>query len=119
MGLYPFQEEVFNRLSQGRSVILQAPTGSGKTRAALYPFLRAWEYEDEFPRKCIYSVPLRVLATQFEEEYRRRVENFGFLKEMDVRIQTGERPADREFRGNLIFATIDQTLSSFLVVCQS
>ena len=113
---YPFQEKVFDLLLQGRNVILQAPTGSGKTIASLYPFLWAWEYGKDFPRKCIYSVPLRVLATQFEEEYRRKVENFGFLNEMDVRIQTGESPFDREFRGNLIFATVDQTLSSFLGV---
>lgn len=114
--LYPFQKKVFELVTKGQSVILQAPTGSGKTAAALLPFLWAWEKDADFPRKCIYSVPLRVLATQFQEEYRQRVENFGFLKDMDVRIQTGERPTDREFRGNLIFATIDQTLSSFLGV---
>jgi CRISPR-associated endonuclease/helicase Cas3 len=114
MALYPFQEQVYRFLSAGKSVILQAPTGAGKTRAALYPFLRAWEYEERFPRKCIYSVPLRVLADQFEETYSRDVANFGFARPMDVTIQTGARSDDRKMEGNLIFTTVDQTLSNFL-----
>jgi CRISPR-associated endonuclease/helicase Cas3 len=99
---------------EGRSVILQAPTGAGKTRAALYPFLRAWEYEDDFPCKCIYSVPLRVLANQFWDEYEGRTRNFGFRRPLDVTIQTGDRPEDPKLEGNLIFTTVDQTLSNFL-----
>ena len=114
MGLYPFQEQVCELLSIGQSVILQAPTGAGKTRAALYPFLRAWEYGDDFPRKCVYSVPLRVLANQFWEEYEERARNFGFQRPLDVTIQTGARPDDPKLEGNLIFTTVDQTLSSFL-----
>jgi CRISPR-associated endonuclease/helicase Cas3 len=114
MGLYPFQEQVYELLSAGQSVILQAPTGAGKTRAALYPFLRAWEYKDDFPRKCVYSVPLRVLANQFWDEYEGRARNFGFHRPLDVSIQTGARPDDPKFEGNLIFTTADQTLSNFL-----
>ncbi len=114
MGLYPFQEQVYKLVSDGRSVILQAPTGAGKTRAALYPFLRAWEYQDDFPRKCVYSVPLRVLANQFWSEYEERARNFGFCRPLDVTIQTGDRPEDPKLEGNLVFTTVDQTLSSFL-----
>jgi len=114
VSLYDFQKRVYEYLKEGRSIILQAPTGAGKTRAALYPFLRAWEYEDDFPRKCIYSVPLRVLANQFWDEYKGRTRNFGFCRPMDVTIQTGDRPEDPRLEGNLIFATIDQTLSNFL-----
>ena len=114
MGLYTFQREVYECLSEGRPVILQAPTGAGKTRAALYPFLRAWEYGDDFPRKCIYSVPLRVLANQFWDEYEGRTRNFGFTRPLHVTVQTGARPEDPRLEGNLIFTTIDQTLSNFL-----
>lgn len=116
MGLYPFQERVYDYISAGKSVILQAPTGTGKTRAALYPFLRAWEYKADFPRRCIYSVPMRVLANQFEEEYSARTKNFGFSDPMAVKIQTGERADDPRLQGDLIFATIDQSLSSALGV---
>ena len=114
MPLYPFQEKVYDLLSDGRSVILQAPTGAGKTRAALYPFFRAWEEDRNFPPKCIYSVPLRVLANQFWKEYENRTRNFGFLRCPDVTIQTGDQPDDPRLEGNLIFTTIDQTLSNFL-----
>ena len=114
MPLYPFQEKVYDLLSDGQSVILQAPTGAGKTRAALYPFFRAWEEDRDFPRKCIYSVPLRVLANQFWKEYDDRTRNFGFLRSPDVNIQTGDQPDDPRLEGNLIFTTIDQTLSNFL-----
>lgn len=118
--LYPYQMRVKQLLYGGQSVILQAPTGSGKTRAALAPFIEAFfDFPpDKFPKQCIYAVPERVLATQFEHEYRDRAESYErrFRRRLDVRIQTGERPDDPELLGDLIFATLDQVLSSALGV---
>lgn len=121
-GLWPHQERVFDLLlKERRNVILQAPTGSGKTRAALYPFLTALDYETEyhqhFPHKCLYSVPMRVLARQFYEEYSQTVRRYGLKYALDISsaIQTGEQQTSRDLSANLIFATIDQTLSSFLL----
>lgn len=120
MGLYPFQERVKALLHGGRSVVLQAPTGSGKTRAALAPFIEAFfDFPpDAFPRQCLYAVPMRVLASGFEYEYRRLAESYErrFDRRLDVRIQTGERPEDPELMGDLVFATLDQVLSSALGV---
>lgn len=118
MSLYPYQERVDALLRQGRSVILQAPTGAGKTRAALSPFLAGWHSDPAaFPRQCIYAVPLRVLANQFNEEYRQVVAQSPDLREaLKVSVQTGTRPADRRFERDLIFTTIDQVLSSFLTI---
>lgn len=122
--LWPHQEQVFDLLMAGKNVILQAPTGSGKTRAALYPFLYVLgepEQHRPLPGKCIYSVPMRVLANQFYTEYEQTVARYnrrydlGLDIRTSVRIQTGEQPDDRTFEGDLIFATIDQTLSSFLI----
>lgn len=115
MPLYPYQEQVYDLLMTGTPVILQAPTGAGKTRAALYPFLRSWECDEAFPRKCIYAVPMRVLATQFYEEYHRLVDEYHFRNAPTVTIQTGESRRDGELTGDLIFATIDQVLSSYLL----
>ncbi|MCS6843458.1 MAG: DEAD/DEAH box helicase [Caldilineales bacterium] len=120
MPLYAFQELVKSHLLKGRSVVLQAPTGSGKTRAALAPFIEAFFDlpDDAFPRQCLYSVPMRVLANQFYREYHdlaRRYERV-HRRKLDVRIQTGERPEDPELVGDLVFATLDQTLSSVLGV---
>lgn len=121
-GLWPHQQHVSYLLAQGKNVILQSPTGSGKTRAALDHFL----YElstplnrATFPRRCIYSVPMRVLAKQFYLEYqeivRRYNQRFNLDMHVVVRTQTGEQPEDPELTANLIFATIDQTLSSYLL----
>lgn len=113
---YPYQERVAQYLLQGKSVILQAPTGSGKTRAALLPFLHARQHltPEQFPRKCIYSVPMKVLANQFEAEYQKTIKRFGWQDNLKVGIQTGDRPEDPKVESDLLFTTIDQTLSNFL-----
>jgi CRISPR-associated endonuclease/helicase Cas3 len=118
MPLYPYQERVKTLIQDGKSVILQAPTGAGKTRAALAPFIGSFleQPPEAFPRKCLYSVPMRVLANQFNAEftelaasYRRR-----HRQVLEVGIQTGDRPDDPKLENNLIFTTVDQTLSNFL-----
>jgi len=121
MALYPYQQRVKELILSGRSIILQAPTGTGKTRAALAPYIEAFfdRQADEFPRKCIYSVPMRVLANQFHAEYAELTARYSRRtrrKEMKTEIQTGDQPNDPKFLGDLLFATIDQSLSSALAV---
>lgn len=124
--LWSHQQRVFDLLTEGENVILQAPTGSGKTLAALYPFLYSLddaisnqEYHNKLPNKCIYSVPMRVLAKQFYEEYSDILEKYrkrwGLRGDMRATIQIGSQQKDRTLEGTLIFATIDQTLSSWLM----
>src|SRR5436853_278382 len=86
-------------LNQRRSVILQAPTGSGKTWTGLFPFLHAWQTGLAFPRKCLYAVPLRVLATQFKET----AEQVRWPNTLSIQLQTGEQQDDRTFESDLIF----------------
>lgn len=118
---YPHQRLVADLLLAGKNVILQAPTGSGKTRAALMPFLESLHPESDvtgkLPPKCIYAVPMRVLAKQFEHEYKKVVTEFGLkmAHPLSVTMQTGDQQDDPQLAGNLIFATIDQVLSSFLM----
>ncbi len=120
MQLYPYQQRVKDLILNGKSVVLQAPTGSGKTRAALAPFIEAFFDlpDDAFPKQCLYSVPMRVLASQFYREYHNLAERYERIhrRTLDVRIQTGERPEDPQLEGDLVFATLDQTLSSALGV---
>ncbi|MDQ7026774.1 MAG: CRISPR-associated helicase Cas3' [Anaerolineae bacterium] len=120
--LWFHQQRVADLVADGKNIILQAPTGSGKTRAALFPFLDAFndlgEAYGTLPRRCIYAVPMRILATQFNEEYKDTVKGYANrfgLGDIAVKTQTGARQDDRQFTGNLIFATIDQVLSSFLI----
>lgn len=122
ISLYPYQQRVKSLIQEGKSVVLQAPTGAGKTRAALAPYIESYfsDKPDRLPRKCIYSVPMRVLANQFNEEFSGLAQSydrrFRPQEELRVKIQTGEHPDDPQLLGNLIFATIDQSLSSALAV---
>ncbi|MCP4545348.1 MAG: CRISPR-associated helicase Cas3' [bacterium] len=112
---YPFQRRVAELLLSGHNVILQAPTGAGKTLAAMLPFLDAVEHGRDFAKKCLYAVPMRVLANQFVSEFKPRIRKAGRDDRIRVEIQTGEHPEDRELSATLTFATIDQVLSSFLL----
>ena len=109
---FAFQRKVAQHLLNGRNVILQAPTGAGKTKAALFPFLLAQQENIPFPRKMLYTTPMRVLAKSFHTDF----QEYPIQQQMNfnAKIQTGENQDDRQFRSDLIFTTIDQVLSSFL-----
>lgn len=136
--LYRYQQQVYDALMHGRNVILQAPTGGGKTRAALYPFLENLDrYGPDqresvsapapLPLMCRYAVPMRVLASQFEQEYQAHITTLDARGGTQLRkryterlgipvpaIQTGEAPDDPRFESPLTFCTIDQLLSNFI-----
>ncbi len=122
---YPYQEEVAQRLLDGRNIFLRAPTGSGKTWAAILPYLWAKKQGTTFVDRLIYVLPLRTLATTLYAEtvaccksgFRvvcdpnaRR----GEKGELVITIQTGEQKDDPFFEGDVIFTTVDQCLSSYL-----
>lgn len=107
---YSFQTKVAEHLLHGHNVILQAPTGSGKTKAALFPYLLSRNIGVEFPQKMLYCMPMRVLARSFYNDLKQD----GRHSDLDARLQTGEQQDDRRLEGQIIFATIDQILSSFL-----
>lgn len=105
-----YQIEPTKHLLSGRNVILLAPTGSGKTKAALFPYLLARKERADFPRKLLYCVPMRVLARSFYNDLKKD----DLHSDLDARLQTGEQQDDRRLEGEITFATIDQVLSSFL-----
>ncbi len=112
---YHFQTEIAEVLLKSKKVALQAPTGSGKTYASIVPFLYATENKLPFPKRLIYIVPRRVLANSL---YTSIKEN-GYIKAKNIRvtIQTGEKKDDPYFlKGDIIFTTIDQFLSSVLCI---
>lgn len=114
-----FQHQVEDAILAGQDVVLQAPTGSGKTRAAIRPALKGFEAErTEYPRKLIYGAPMRTLVTnQMNEMSRVAQKNSKWRDQVWVpSIQTGEHPDDPLFEGKLVFATVDQMLASFLNV---
>jgi len=109
---HKFQEELASTLLDEKSVLLQAPTGSGKTWAAVAPFVYAQEKGISFPRKLIYSLPIRTLTNSLHSTMKTALIKHGFSGR--VAIQTGENTEDHHFEGDIIFTTIDQSLSSFL-----
>lgn len=114
---YDFQVEVAEQLLYKRkNVILQAPTGSGKTGTALFPFLYTWQHKLAFPRKCLYAVPLRVLTEQFKDVAETVIRSWSNEQKPRICLQTGEQQQDPKFEGDLIFTTIDQVISSALSV---
>ena len=58
--LDPFQEEATRALDAGESVLVAAPTGSGKTLVAEFAVERALE----LGRKAFYTTPLKALSNQ-------------------------------------------------------
>lgn len=103
---YEYQLVVAEKLLSGKNIILQVPTGAGKTWASIIPFLYAQEnHRTDFPSKMIYSLPLRTLANSIYEDVK---------KICSASIQTGEYSEDPYFEKDIIFSTIDQSLSNFL-----
>lgn len=130
LDLRPFQKRVVRNVLSGRNVVIQTPTGSGKTRAALAPFLinlmRPEGSGTTLPRTCRYAVPLRTLSNQFYTEHKGILHGLGtagFTQiERDysryglqlVTQQTGDHRDDPRFESVLTFCTIDQLMAAFL-----
>jgi len=104
--LDPFQLEAIDALNQGHSVVVSAPTGSGKTLVGEYAIHRALAHG----RKVFYTTPLKALSNQKLRDFR---EQFGPEK---VGLLTGDMSLNREaqvvvmtteiFR-NMLYAEID------------
>lgn len=64
--LYPFQEEAIRALEAGKSVIVSAPTGAGKTVIA------EWAIEGALARgtQAIYTAPIKALSNQKFRDFR-------------------------------------------------
>ncbi len=78
--LDPFQEEAVKAIDQGRSIIITAPTGCGKTLVAEY----AVDVSLRLPKRVIYTAPIKALSNQKYRDFRKR---FG---EAVVGIHTGD-----------------------------
>lgn len=111
---YEYQLKASKLLLEGKNIILTVPTGAGKTWASLIPFLYAQHTDyQNFPQKMIYSLPLRTLANSIYTDVS-TVLNENILLQNKTSIQTGEFKTDEHFEKDIIFSTIDQTLSNFL-----
>lgn len=110
---YQYQLKVAELLLGGKNVVLSVPTGAGKTWASVIPFLYAKENNIMFPQKMIYSLPLRALTNSIYKDLTDN-EQVKLRFEELITKQTGEYSDDPYFEKDIIFSTIDQTLSNFL-----
>jgi CRISPR-associated endonuclease/helicase Cas3 len=115
-----YQIKVAELLLSGKNVILSVPTGAGKTWASVMPFLYVKQNQrTDFPQKMIYSLPLRTLTNSIYTDIetaldKEKVQSLYPELSKLMSIQTGEYSDDPYFEKEIIFSTIDQTLSNFL-----
>jgi len=64
--LYPFQRKAIEAIDEGRSVIVAAPTGAGKTLVADY----AIEESFLLDRRIVYTAPIKALSNQKYRDFR-------------------------------------------------
>jgi len=111
---YQYQLKVAELLLSGKNVILTVPTGAGKTWASIIPYLYARQNKMiTFPQKMIYSLPLRTLANSIYSDVSDVLQKNTEFDNL-TSIHTGEYKNDEHFENDIIFSTIDQTLSNFL-----
>ncbi|EKV02060.1 superfamily II RNA helicase [Leptolyngbya sp. PCC 7375] len=84
--LDPFQVDAIEALNKGQSVIVCAPTGSGKTLVGEYAIHRAIH----FNRRVFYTTPLKALSNQKLRDFR---EQFGHNQ---VGLLTGDMSINRD-----------------------
>ena len=116
---YPYQERTADSLIRGESVLLSAPTGAGKTWAALLGYLAGLREERFHADRVLYALPLRTLATGLFQSTKTacaRVKDWEKGRPPVVSIQTGEEKEDPFFQGNVVFTTIDQLLAGYLQI---
>lgn len=103
----PHQLDLLARTRQGRSVLLIAPTGAGKTLAGFLPALT--DLADRPKRKTgqaqrgihtLYISPLKALAVDIERNLSRPIEEMA----LDLRIETrtGDTPSHKRQRQKLV-----------------
>ena len=102
-----FQLDAIDALNQGHSVVVSAPTGSGKTLIGEYAIHRALAHQ----QKVFYTTPLKALSNQKLRDFR---EQFGTE---NVGLMTGDLSVNRDasivvmtteiFR-NMLYAEADE-----------
>ncbi|WP_457548428.1 CRISPR-associated helicase Cas3' [Archaeoglobus sp.] len=107
---YDYQKKAMELIYENRSLIVRAPTGSGKTEIALIPFI--YGVNDCLPPQLIYSLPTRTLVESIGE----RAVKYASFKKLRVVIHHGKKATSSLFEEDIIVTTIDQTAGAYLSV---
>ncbi|HIK41495.1 DEAD/DEAH box helicase, partial [Thermoleptolyngbya sp. M55_K2018_002] len=91
-----FQQETWEAFLAGRSGLVQVPTGSGKTYAAVMGAIAAMLHDPKPGLQLLYLTPLRSLSRDIEQSIRRPIEDMGW--DLRVESRTGDTSASRKAR---------------------
>lgn len=111
MGWTPFgfQKETWKAYLEGRSGLLNAPTGSGKTYALLTgPLLEALSFPEDRGLRLIWITPIRALAREIEASAYRAIRGLGLSWRVGVRTgdtATGERQLQKKSPPEILITT--------------
>ncbi len=92
----PHQVQVLQAARSGRSVLLIAPTGGGKTLAGFLPSLVALHAAPRAGLHTLYVSPLKALAGDIARNLMRPVSELSL--DITIDIRTGDTPADKRRR---------------------
>jgi ATP-dependent Lhr-like helicase len=93
---HPHQLALLDAARRGRSVLLTAPTGGGKTLAGFLPSLAELAHAPRGGLHTLYVSPLKALAADIERNLRAPVEEMGLPLRLETR--TGDTPQARRRR---------------------
>jgi ATP-dependent RNA helicase HelY len=109
--LDPFQEQAIRQILRGKSVIVSAPTGAGKTLIAEFAIYRALAAQ----RRVIYTTPLKALSNQKYADFSRQYgsELTGILTgDVKVNPQAPVLVMTTEILRNLLFTEKPEDIAS-------
>lgn len=114
IGLYDYQKCTAKELVKGRNVLLNVPTGCGKTWSVILPFLVP-DYWQNPPHRLIYVLPLRTLIESIADLLRETLPRIDGWAPHHIRVQTGADDEDPFFsEARIVVTTFDQLLSGLL-----
>jgi len=102
-----FQIEAIAALNQGHSVVVSAPTGSGKTLVGEYAIYRAIAHR----QKVFYTTPLKALSNQKLRDFRKQfgAENVGLMTgDLSVNREASVVVMTTEIFRNMLYAEVDE-----------
>ncbi len=111
-GIFPFpldgfQLQAIDALNQGHSVVVSAPTGSGKTLIGEYAIYRAISHG----QKVFYTTPLKALSNQKLRDFREQfgAENVGLMTgDMSVNREASIVVMTTEIFRNMLYSEVDE-----------
>lgn len=108
------QEEAIPKILDGRNVLIIAPTGSGKTEAALFPVMSKILDEGARGIRAIYITPLRAL----NRDILRRMQEIALKAGLTIEVRHGDTPETARRRQSIkppqILITTPETLQAIL-----